>query len=91
MASVRQSFTTHNRMSPEERIDLALVDGPFRHLAGSWLFTPLGEQGCKVVLELEFDFSSRVLEATIGPIFNQICLTMIDAFAKRADQIYPSK
>ena len=48
MSGLRTSFTTRNQLHPHERIEMGLVDGPFRALTGSWRFTPLGEAGSKV-------------------------------------------
>jgi ribosome-associated toxin RatA of RatAB toxin-antitoxin module len=69
-------------------ISMSLVDGPFRHLQGQWTFTPLGEEGSKVELHLEFDFSSKMLHSTVGPVFSHIAETMVSAFCNRAHEIY---
>ena len=73
---------------PGELIDMQLVDGPFRQLAGSWRFYPLGEFGCKIVFELRYDFSSRLLETVIGPVFGRIMTSLVDAFIEEADRVY---
>ena len=85
---LRKSFTTCNRLHPTKMIEIRLLDGPFRRLDGFWRFEALDEQACKVSLDLEFDFSSRVLQMTVGPIFSQIANTMVDAFCKRAKDLY---
>ena len=85
---LHRSFTTRNRLVPDERIEIHLVDGPFRRLDGTWRFEPRGEHGCRVALDLEFDFSSRLLRAVVGPVFNEIANTMVDAFCRRASSIY---
>ncbi|MFO1435389.1 MAG: type II toxin-antitoxin system RatA family toxin [Gammaproteobacteria bacterium] len=89
-AGVRQSFTTRNRMHPHERIDMHLVDGPFKRLHGHWSFDPVGTngRGSKVALHLEFEFSNRLLAMTFGKAFQSIANTMIDAFCARAAQLY---
>ncbi len=85
---VRKTFTTRNRLRPGEAIHMSLVEGPFKHLEGEWRFTPLGHDGSKIELHLEFDFESRLLKATVGPVFNHIAETMVDAFCKRAHTLY---
>lgn len=85
---LNRSFTTRNALTAPERIEIKLVDGPFRHLRGAWQFKELSEDACKVSLHLEFQFSNRVMEMMLGPIFNQICESMLDAFVKRAHGIY---
>ena len=87
-AGVHQSFTTRNRLVRPERIELELVKGPFSHLYGVWRFQPLSAQACKVSFELEFLFSNLVLEKVVGPVFNHIVNTLLDAFVKQADARY---
>ena len=87
MAAVKQRFTTKNIMAPNKRIDMTLVDGPFSHLNGSWHFKALGQTGCKISLDIDFDFSNPVIARSVGPVFNVICGSLVDAFCKRADEI----
>ena len=84
---ITQSFTTVNDQHPHERIDLRLVRGPFSKLDGAWLFTPLADDACKVVLTLDYDFSNFLLRKLVGPVFQQIATTMVDSFVKRADAV----
>jgi ribosome-associated toxin RatA of RatAB toxin-antitoxin module len=84
---LRQSFTTVNDQHPDERIDLRLVDGPFSQLDGSWRFTPLADDACKVELTLNYDFNNFLLQRLVGPVFHQIATTMVDSFVKRADEV----
>ena len=67
---------------------MRLVEGPFKHLEGFWRFDSLGEQACKVSLDLEFEFSNRLVGMAMGPVFSQIANTLVDAFSKRAEQVY---
>jgi len=88
VAAINQRFTTRNTMLPGRQIDMALVDGPFSHLDGSWKFEALGDVGCKVLLTIQFDFSSRLISKSLGPIFSGICGSLVDEFCKRADELY---
>jgi ribosome-associated toxin RatA of RatAB toxin-antitoxin module len=85
---IRQSFSTENIKTPPELMLIRLVEGPFRVLEGSWRFTDLSGRGCKVELSLHYEFSNRLLEKLIGPVFGYIANTMVDAFVKRAQSIY---
>jgi ribosome-associated toxin RatA of RatAB toxin-antitoxin module len=85
---IRQSFTTENSKMPPSQMLIRLVEGPFRSLDGNWLFTGLGGHGCKVELGLRYEFASRILEKMVGPVFNHIADTLVDAFAKRAEQVH---
>jgi ribosome-associated toxin RatA of RatAB toxin-antitoxin module len=85
---IHQSFTTRNTLQRPERLTLELVDGPFRRLRGEWRFESLSDDACKVHLHLEFAFSNRLVSLAFGPIFNQVCESMLDAFVKRAQQVH---
>lgn len=81
-------FTTRNRLVPDTAIHMALVDGPFRQLRGVWKFKPIDDDACRVELEIEFEFKSRIFAALMGTAFSKICDTMVAAFVKRADEIH---
>lgn len=85
---LRKSFTTLNRMRAPTAIELSLVDGPFKRLRGEWRFSSLGDAGCKVELELEFEFANRIMGRALGPLFNEIAATMVDSFCDRARELY---
>jgi ribosome-associated toxin RatA of RatAB toxin-antitoxin module len=85
---VRQSFTTANSNTPPTAIHMSLVDGPFKTLNGVWTFKELREDACKVELDLQYEFSSRLLERVIGPVFSMIANSMVDSFTKRAETVY---
>ena len=65
-----------------------LVDGPFKTLKGGWFFTLLDDKACKVELKLEFEFSSKMIEMAFGKVFNELTNNMVNAFTKRAKQVY---
>lgn len=81
-------FTTTNLNTPNQRIDLDLVDGPFKHLKGHWIFTPLGETGCKVEFRLDYKFSNIIIEKIIGSVFEYIIKNIVNSFVKKAHEIY---
>ena len=85
---VRAHFTTDNVNRPPESIVITLKDGPFRHLHGEWRFRALGETGCKVEFDLAYEFATNLLDKVIGPVFSHIANTFIDAFVKRAENVY---
>ncbi|MBI3148608.1 MAG: type II toxin-antitoxin system RatA family toxin [Betaproteobacteria bacterium] len=85
---VRQTFTTENLHAEPREIIITLKDGPFRALEGAWRFTALGEAACKVEFELHYEFSSRTLEKIVGPVFHHIAHSFIDAFVRRAEDLY---
>jgi ribosome-associated toxin RatA of RatAB toxin-antitoxin module len=85
---VRQSFTTSNVNHRPTQMKMTLVDGPFKVLDGTWTFKALRADACKVEFDLHYEFSSRVLEQLIGPVFGGIASSMVDSFVKRAETVY---
>ncbi|WP_427979685.1 SRPBCC family protein [Agarivorans sp.] len=87
-AGIRNKFVTENTLSENQSIHMNLVDGPFKSLSGVWQFIPLDEQACKVALDLNFEFSNRLIAAAFGRVFNELAGNMVQAFVDRAKQVY---
>lgn len=83
---IKQSFTTENVKKSDHLMQIRLIDGPFKHLSGSWLFKKLDENSCQIELTLEYQFSNFLLETLISPVFNIIANTFIDEFIKEANR-----
>ncbi|MEN9843908.1 MAG: hypothetical protein RLZZ612_1737 [Pseudomonadota bacterium] len=91
LSGLRQSFTTQNTHEFDRKVHMKLVEGPFSRLDGVWEFIPLGDgsqRACKVDFRLHYGFSSAALAALVGPVFDKIAGNLVDAFVKRADQVY---
>ncbi|OGI39755.1 MAG: hypothetical protein A2140_06525 [Candidatus Muproteobacteria bacterium RBG_16_62_13] len=41
---VHKTFTTRNRLQTDKVLEMSLVEGPFRHLHGNWLFNSVGDR-----------------------------------------------
>jgi ribosome-associated toxin RatA of RatAB toxin-antitoxin module len=90
-SGIRQIFTTRNEHVPGRQIAMHLVNGPFSKLEGHWTFAPVGEgtqRACKVELNLQYGFSNAMLGRLVGPVFDKIAASLVDAFVKRAEQVY---
>jgi ribosome-associated toxin RatA of RatAB toxin-antitoxin module len=90
-AGVRQTFVTRNLHTEPSRVDIQLVKGPFSKLDGQWNFQPLGDgsqRACKVELQLNYGFDNLTLGKLVGPVFDKIAASLVDAFVKRAQQVY---
>lgn len=91
IAGLQQSFETRNTHEADRKVELRLVRGPFSDLHGEWRFTPVGgagERACRVELELNYGFKNAALATAVGPVFDRIASTLVDAFVKRAEQVY---
>ena len=85
---LRTEFTTRNTLSPDERIHMRLMHGPFRNLTGEWRFEPIGTRGSRVHFRVEFEFKNRLTAAAFNAVFESLCGTIVDAFALRAQSVY---
>ena len=87
MRGLRTSFTTQNDNRVGEAIDMRLVHGPFRHFAAAWRFKPLSEEACSIEFSLQYELAGP-LARLLAPLFDRIADTMVDAFTRRAAQVY---
>jgi ribosome-associated toxin RatA of RatAB toxin-antitoxin module len=81
-------FTTENANRPPDAIDLALVEGPFRSFAAHWRLIALGAAASRIEFSMEYEFSGALVSRALGPLFEGIANTMVDAFARRADALH---
>jgi ribosome-associated toxin RatA of RatAB toxin-antitoxin module len=85
---IHQTFRTENRTQAPELIQIRLVSGPFHTLDGTWRFTALAPEACRIDFQLHYEFASRLLERLVGPVFHYIANSFVDAFLKRAERLY---
>ena len=85
---IKKTFSTRNKMIPGREIDLELLEGPFRSLKGHWDFIPLGDDASKVVFHLTFEFNNPLIDFAFNKIFSELMGNMVQAFIKRAKEIY---
>lgn len=85
---INKSFSTRNVLVPAKSMEMHLLDGPFDDLQGLWRFDVLDQSACKVSLNLEFEFSSKIIAMTMGRVFNEIAGSLVDSFCQRANSIY---
>ena len=90
-SGIRQTFTTRNTHVPDQKVGMKLVKGPFSQLEGEWRFLPVGngsERASRVELTLHYGFDNTALAALVGPVFDRIASSMVEAFVARAEQVY---
>lgn len=85
---MHKSFTTRNRLTPYEKIEITLINGPLHRLDGVWHFYALDEKACKITLDMDFEFTGRFIDRLFQPVFQHIANTFVDAFCKRAAELY---
>ena len=87
-AGFQQSFTTRNTIDPPRRLQMDLVNGPFRSLEGVWDFIALGEAGCKVAFALDFEYAGRLGGSALRLGFQGLAGRMVDDFCREAARIH---
>ena len=85
---IRQSFTTRNELTPPWQIKMSQVEGMFSSLRGEWNFKALGDDGCKVTLDLDFDMPRTLSLMGAGIMFDSAADRMVEVFCTRASQLY---
>lgn len=85
---LEKSFTTLNTLTPSTQMIMELVDGPFKHLKGVWTFYEIDNGECQVELDLQFEFSNKLIAVMFGPAFQQAASMLVEAFVERADEVY---
>ena len=99
-AGLNEEFTTRNVVTPPARLEMKLVNGPFRLLEGVWTFDALVDpnaardqtpRGTRVGLKMVFEFKNKMMDLLLAPKFASSCDTLVDAFVKRAKQVYKAE
>jgi len=93
---MRHAFTTRNTHTADQQVQVQLVDGPFSTLQGLWVFKSLGRPGseqkaCKIEFDMRYAFSSTALETVVSPVFDRVANTFVDAFVRRAEDVYGAR
>lgn len=85
---LKDTFTTRNRVDPPRSVSMELEEGPFSALNGEWRLESLGDNGCKLLLKMQFAFSNSMKDVLLGAIFERTCNQLVDAFVQRARELY---
>jgi ribosome-associated toxin RatA of RatAB toxin-antitoxin module len=81
-------FTTRNRLVAGQFLEMRLLEGPFKALEGRWDFIGIGDIGSRVELCMSFETLGSLAGIVLGPVFEGICNQLVDAFGRRARQMY---
>ena len=83
----RETFTSRVTLDRPKRVMVRYENGPFRYLNNQWDFAA-HQGGTEVAFFVDFEFRSRILQAAIGVVFNEAVRRMVNAFRKRARDVY---
>ena len=77
-AGFYESFVTKTWPTKYESILMEFVEGPFRYLSGKWTFARIGNDGCKVALDLTYEFDG--LANLASPLIKKSVDQIVKAF-----------
>ena len=78
-----ERIVTTNRLNRYSKIELRLIEGPFKEFRGDWTFKDLMD-GCRVELSLDFAVSNQLIHSFTHLIVREVADQILDAFATRA-------
>lgn len=90
-SGLSEKFTTRNVLSPPSRMQLHLVEGPFKSLEGLWTFEDIAGRGTRIALSMEFEFTNPLFSILLSRTFEKSCGQLVDAFVERARDIHGAK
>ncbi|MGD9842739.1 MAG: type II toxin-antitoxin system RatA family toxin [Steroidobacteraceae bacterium] len=90
---IKEHFTTRNLLAPPTRMEMQLVEGPFKHLWGCWNFVEIRDaaglpRGTKVELQMQFELKNGLLDMLMGKQFEASCGSLVASFTQRAKALY---
>ena len=84
-----ETFTTQVLMNRQDlAIDVKYIEGPFKFLDNQWRFTDLDDGSCEVYFMVDYELKSKMLQLAAGAVFDRAFAMFVDAFEKRADEVY---
>ncbi|MEM9084596.1 MAG: type II toxin-antitoxin system RatA family toxin [Pseudomonadota bacterium] len=89
--SIRESFTSRVTKDRPHEIKVHYVDGPLSDLDNIWKFKPYGNESCEIEFFVDFTFRNKVFERIAGQYFDRAFRKMVDAFEKRAAELYDTE
>ncbi len=84
---IREKFKSRVTLNRPNHIRVEYLDGPMKNLSNDWKFIPEGE-GCIIDFYVDFEFKNPMLQGLITLFFEKAVSRMVDAFEKRADELY---
>ena len=83
-AGFSESFVTKTWPTKYESILMEFVEGPFSHLSGKWTFTQIGSDGCRVALDLSYEFDG--LAKLASPLIKKSVDQIVKSFGREIER-----
>jgi len=91
---LRFDLTTRNPKRPPHWMAIHAVDlerGPLRRFEGEWQVTELEADACRIEFSLHYEVDIALFGMLASAALDGIAGTMVDAFARRAEQVLPRR
>ncbi len=88
--SLRESFTSRVAKDRPREIAVHYIDGPLSDLDNVWTFREIDENTCEIDFKVDFQFKNRMFQAMAGQYFDRAFRKMVEAFERRAEELYGS-
>lgn len=86
--AIRESFTSRVTKDRPREIAVHYMDGPLSDLDNVWTFRAVDDHTCEIDFLVDFTFKNRLFERIAGQYFDKAFRKMVEAFEKRAAQLY---
>lgn len=84
----RERFSSKVILERPNHLFIEYQRGPLKNLKNHWHFTPTADGGCTIDFSVEFEFKNRMLQGFAQMFFDKVIIRMVDAFEKRAIELY---
>lgn len=84
----RETFRSKVHLTPKTRIDVEYINGPFHHLNNHWVFKEGPGYGTNIDFFIDFQFKNSFFQSATQMVFESAFDKMLDAFEKRAQEVY---
>ncbi|WP_135077894.1 type II toxin-antitoxin system RatA family toxin [Terasakiella sp. SH-1] len=88
---IREKYTSEVTLDQDKEVQIVYKNGPFKYLNSHWKFDEDENGGCTIDFFVDFEFRSAILQKAMGAVFNEAVKLMINAFEKRAVELYGTK
>ncbi|MDP7141967.1 MAG: type II toxin-antitoxin system RatA family toxin [Alphaproteobacteria bacterium] len=85
---LREKFSSRVTALKPDHIHVEYLDGPMQHLSNHWRFLEEEDGSCTIDFYVEFEFKNKLLQSVIETFFNEAVKKMVNAFEKRANELY---
>lgn len=88
LGPINKSFISEATLDRSSAVNVVSKDGPFHHLNINWAFAEVDDDGCQVMLSIEYAMKRNLMEQMSRLFFQRLTEDVVERFRKRAQQQY---